>query len=289
MIPVTEVVASQEGLRRAAMSLRLPERLHKELKTRSDREGVPMNELVGRAVADMLGRPDLAPARAAEDISSQIARDAIRSGPEAIGPLKGIAWHCANLGQPPPAAVLYAAAARLVLAAPEQGPEAAAHELAHTAAVMEESNHYEIAVALWQEALGLDPNNLVAANRLGQRLHHLAQRAGDDVGQYREAERHLARVTFMDNHAKLFHGWSALFVARADRDSEAEHRARQEVIEALKHWAFGQRDGNSRRSWMRQLQRLVEAGLAADAEELRQFANRNAEWGPVESNELATA
>lgn len=135
-----------------------------------------MNELVGRAIADMLGRPDLAPVRTAEDISSQIARDAIRSGPEAIGPLKGIARHCANVGQPALAAVLWAAAARLVLVTPEQGPEAAANEFAHTAAVMEESNHFEIAVALWQEALALDPNNLVAANRLGQRLHHLAQR-----------------------------------------------------------------------------------------------------------------
>lgn len=269
------------------MSLRLPGSLHQELKARSDRDRVAMNELVGRAVADMLGRPDLAPVRTAEDISSPIAQDAIRSGPEAIGPLKGIARHCANLGQPTLAAVLYAAAARLVRAA--EGPEAAAHELAHTAAVMEETNHFEIAVALWREALALDPNSLVAANRLGQRLHHLAQRGGDDPERYREAERHLARVTFMDNHAKLFHGWSALFVARADRDAQAEHRARLEIVEALKHWAFGQRDGDSRRSWLRQLRRVVDAGLRAEAEELRQFANRNAEWGDVEAVDLAVA
>jgi tetratricopeptide (TPR) repeat protein len=284
---VSSVVSSDgTGTGRAAMSVRFPEPLHQELRARAQRDQVPMNELVGIAVAEMLGRPDLTPTRANEDIASQIAQDAVRMGADAIGPLKGIAKHCNNRGETALAAVLYAAAARLVLAG--HGPQAASQELAHTAALVEANNHYELAVSLWKEALNLDPHNLGAASRLGQRLHHLAQRAGDDIARYREAEPHLSRVTFMDNYAKLFHGWSAYFVARADGDVEGRHRAQNEIVEALKHWAFGQRDGNSRRSWLRQLRRLIDAGLVAEADELRDFANRNAEWGEVTAAHMAS-
>ena len=52
----------------------------------------------------------------------------------------------------------------------------------------------------------------------------------DNITRYREAERHLARVTFLDNHAKLFHGWSAFFSARADGDTYREGQA-------LEDWA----------------------------------------------------
>jgi tetratricopeptide (TPR) repeat protein len=242
-----------------------------------------MNDLVGQAVAELLKRPDLDPAPKSEDISTSIAQDAVLVGPEAIGPLKGIAKHCMNRSQVALASVLYAAAARLVLEA--DGPEAASQELARTAGVLESASHFELAVSLWREALVLDPNNLTAVNRLGQRLHHQAQQADNDVDRYREASALLARVTFMDNHAKLFHGWSCLQVARADGDVEGEARARGEVVEALKHWAFGQRDGNSRRSWLRQVRRLREMGLLDAAEELVEFANRNAEWGHLDPSE----
>lgn len=266
------------------MSVRLPEELHAELKARGSVAGVAMNELVVQAVAELLDRPDLAPTTGTEDISAQIARDAVRLDGTAIGPLKGIAKHCLNRGQTALAGVLYAAAAREVLAADDAA--VAADELAHTASVMEGSNHFEVAVALWEEAVRLDPNNLTAVNRLGQRLHHLAQRSGDDPDRYREAERHLARVTFVDNHAKLFHGWSKLFVARADGDVDAEALGRSAIVEALKHWAFGNRDGNARRGWIRQLRRLVDAGLEAEAEELRDFANRNAGWDRIDPDDV---
>jgi hypothetical protein len=275
---------ARESSGRSAMSVRLPEDLHGELKAQSATTGVAMNELVVRAVAQLLERPDLATLTSGSDISSQIARDSIRMDGSAIGPLKGIAKHCVNRGQTALGGVLYAAAAREVLH--EDGPQRAAEELSHTAAVMESSNHFELAVGLWQEAVALDTNNLTAVNRLGQRLHHLAQRAGDDIGRYREAERHLARVTFVDNYAKLFHGWSRLFVARADGDVDAEQLGRTEVVDALKHWAFGQRDGNSRRGWIRQVRRLYDTGYEAAAEELRDFANRNADWGAIDSSEL---
>ena len=158
---------------RAAMSVRLPASLHEELRARRDNEGVPMNELVVRAVSELLDRPDLTPYPGTDDVSSPIAQDAVAMGASAIGPIKGIAKHSLNKGHVAMAGVLYAAAARLVRH--ESGDALAAQELAHTAAVVEGANHYELAVALWREALDLDPNNLEVVNRLGQRLHHLGR------------------------------------------------------------------------------------------------------------------
>jgi len=264
---------------RRNFSVRLPEELYGQLEALADRTGESMNKLIGTAVALLVKSPDLAPSAVASDINSQIARDALRQGPEAIAPLKGIAKHASNRDQIALACVLWAAAARLVAA--EQGPAAASQELGHSAVVAEKSNRVELAVALYEEALRLDPNNLEAANRLGQRLHHLAQQHGDDIERYRQAEQHLARVTFVDDHAKLFHGWAALHVARADADHLTEERAIAEIDEALKRWAFGQRDGSERASWLRQVERLRTVGLTDRADALVEFANRNARWDPI--------
>lgn len=264
---------------RRNFSVRLPEELYGQLEALADRTGESMNKLIGTAVALLVKSPDLAPSAVASDINSQIARDALRQGPEAIAPLKGIAKHASNRDQIALACVLWAAAARLVAAT--QGAPAASQELGHSAVVAEKSNRVELAVALYEEALRLDPNNLEAANRLGQRLHHLAQQHGDDIDRYRQAEQHLSRVTFVDDHAKLFHGWSALHVARADGDHLAEERAVAEIDEALKRWAFGQRDGSERASWLRQIDRLRTVGETDRAEALVAFANRNARWDPI--------
>jgi tetratricopeptide (TPR) repeat protein len=269
---------------RRNFSVRLAEPLYERLTALSARTGDSINKLVGTAVATLVERPDLAPTAVGSDINPQIARDAVRQGPEAIGPLKGIAKHAANRDQIALACVLWAAAARLVGA--DVGPQEAAEELAHSAHVAEGANRLELAVALWEEALRLDPNNLDAVNRLGQRLHHLAQQHDDDITRYREAERHLARVTFVDNHAKLFHGWSALQVARADGDPDAEDRAVAEIEEALKSWAFGERDGRERASWLRQVRRLADLGFADRARAMVDFANRNSRWRTIEVGDL---
>lgn len=266
---------------RRNFSVRLPEELYAQLEALAESRSESMNKLIGTAVALLVKSPDLAPSAVASDINSQIARDALRQGSEAIAPLKGIAKHASNRDQIALACVLWAAAARLIAADPEQGPSVASQELGHSAVVAEKSNRAELAVALYEEALRLDPNNLEAANRLGQRLHHLAQQHGDDIDRYRQAEHHLARVTFVDDHAKLFHGWAALHVARADGDHLAEERAVAEIDEALKRWAFGQRDGSDRSSWLRQVERLRGVGLADKADALVEFANRNARWDPI--------
>jgi tetratricopeptide (TPR) repeat protein len=268
---------------RRNFSLRLPEALFEQLRTLSERRGESMNNLVGAAVATLVDRPDIAPSPLAGDIGPQIARDGVRMGPEAIGPLKGIAKHASNRGQIALASVVWAAAARLILE--QDGPEQASLELSHSAAVADSANHFELAVALYEEALRVDPNNLEAVSRLGQRLHHLAQQ-NDDLERYREAERHLARVTFLDNHAKLFHGWSQLFVARAEQDRYREEQAVAEVEEALKSWAFGEPSGQERLSWLRQLRRLYSAGLGGRAKALVEFANRNARWGAIDDVEV---
>lgn len=285
IVPMATIRNADEGklAPRQNFSVRLPQPLYEGLEELKQQTGTSMNELIGTAVAHLLERPDLAPAPAADDIHPQIARDAIQQRTEAIGPLKGIAKHASNRGQVALACVLWAAAARLIAA--QDGPEQASQELAHSAEVAEKSNHQELAVALYEEALRLDANNLGATNRLGQRLHHLAQQH-DDLERYREAERYLARVTFVDNHAKLFHGWSALHVARADGDPYQEERAVAEIEEALKSWAFGQRSGDRRLSWLRHARRLVSAGLEDRANALVHFANRNAHWELIDSSDL---
>lgn len=287
MIPVSQVdhqASAPELGQRRNFSIRLPASLYQQLEALSERTGESMNKLIGNAVAVLVKRPDLAPTEVGNDINAQIARDAVRQGLEAIGPLKGIAKHASNRDQVALACVLWAAAARLVQQA--DGPERAAEELNHSAQVAEASNRIELAIALYEEALKLDPNNLEAENRLGQRLHHLASQHGDDIERYREAERHLSRVTFVDNHAKLFHGWSALYVAKADSHPYRRDHALGAIDDALKSWAFGQRSGTERPKWLRQVRRLADAGHHDRAAALVEFANRNAKWDTIHDAEL---
>ncbi len=268
---------------RKNFSVRLSPALYNLLAARRS-EGRSMNDVIGDALAAYVDRPELAPAKTGSDLGSNITRDAIRQGPEAIPALKGIAKHAMNLKQVNLACVLWASSARLISAT--EGAEKAAEELAHSAEIAEASRHYELAVALWREAMQLDPNNLEVANRLGQRLHHLAVQHDNDLERLREAERLLARVTFVDNHAKLFHGWAALMVAEADKAVDQRDRALAEVDEALKAWAFGQRQSVERSRWLRQVQRLAEAGYRPRACDLIEFANRNARWEPLHAADL---
>lgn len=260
--------------------MRLSTALYDRLDSLSTERGESMNALVNEAVARLLDAPELAPASRTADIDSRIAQDAVRRGSDAIGPLKGIAKHLSNLDMVALAAVVWAAAARLVAEA--DGPEVASVDFTRTAEVVERGNHHELAVVLYEQAIQLDTNNLEATNRLGQRLHHLAQRH-DDLDRFRRAEQLLAKVTFLDNHAKLFHGWAAYRVAAADNDELGTDRARAELVEALKSWAFSDRDASSRRAWIRQLTNLArEPALQGCVEDLVRFANRSAAWEPID-------
>ncbi|MGH2365291.1 MAG: ribbon-helix-helix protein, CopG family [Chloroflexota bacterium] len=276
---------------RRNFSVRLPERLYEELDSMARGQGVSMNWLIGQAVASLVGHPEFSPVSTTADIDSKIARDSVRQDPDQqpspIGALKGIAKYLSNRGEIALACVLWAAAARLVNAQRNGGPEKASVELAHSAAVAEGANHQELAVALFEEALRLDPNNLEATNRLGQLLHHLAQQRGDDIERYREAEEQLARVAFLDDRAMLFHGWASFYIARSERDATGEKQATAEIQRALERWAFQNPNDQERVSWLRQVRRLADVGLRSQADELIDFASRNARWRKVEREEIA--
>jgi hypothetical protein len=261
---------------RRNFSVRMPEALFLELKSLSERRDESMNELVKTAVAALVEREDLAPHAAGPDIHPKIARDAIRQGPEAIAPLKGIAKYASSRDQMALAAVCWAAAARLVTL--QQGAVAGSQELSHSAAILARTNFRELTIGLLEEAVQLDPDNLEAVNRLGQLLHHAAQAEGNNLERYRSAAKWLSRVTFVDDRARLFHGWSTLFLARADKDQHAVSRSLSEIDEAMRKWAFASRDPKERLAWERQVERLRGLGYNTNADELGAFGQQHARW-----------
>lgn len=254
----------------------MPEDLYVQLERASVARGESMNKIVQQAVAELVGRADLSPLASGADVHPKIARDAVRQGPEAIAPLKGIAKWAQGRDQMALAAICWAAAARLVTA--QQGPEAGSQELSHSAAVFAQTNLRELTIALFEEAVGLDPNNLDAVNRLGQLLHHAAQADEDNPEKYRQAAALLSRVTFVDDRARLFHGWSTLFFWRSENDANGVGRALAEIDEAMRRWAFAARDPRERSAWERQVNRLRDAGYADRADELTKFAEQHARW-----------
>lgn len=261
---------------RRSFSVRMPQDLYVQLERASESRGESMNKLVQQAVAELVGRADLAPLASGADVHPKIARDAVRQGPEAIGPLKGIAKWAQGRDQMALAAVCWAAAARLVTA--QQGPEAGSQELSHSAAVFAQTNLRDLTIALYEEAVALDQNNLDAINRLGQLLHHAAQADGDNPEKYRQAAALLSRVTFVDDRARLFHGWSTFFVGRSDNDTNGVGQALGEIDEAMRRWAFAARDPRERLAWERQVNRLRDAGYPDRAAELTKFAEQHARW-----------
>jgi len=279
--------AQPDEVPRGAFSVRLPPALYGGLRTRANETGTSMNSLISEAVAALLERADLSRSTEPADIDSRIAADAVRESDQTIGALKGIGKHLLDRGQVALAAVVFGAAARVV--AEREDESTASRELSFTAEQAQRHNYLELAASIFEESLRRDPNNLEAVNRLGQLMHHLAQRANDDIDRYRRAEELLSRVTFVDNRAKLFHGWSQLYVARNDSDRYAEEVALRDINEAMRHWAFGQHDGHERQRWMRQLQRLVrlDAKYESAANELIDFAAAQAWRGrPVTHAEV---
>jgi hypothetical protein len=248
--------ATTDDAPRGTFSVRLPPALYRELRDHAEQRGTSMNNVIADALAGHLDRADLAPTAVPKDIDSRIAADAVAESDRTIGALKGIAKHLLNLGQVGLSAVVYSAAARVI--ASTEGDAAASRELAFTADQVQRHNHLELAVVLYEECLRRDPNNLEAVNRLGQLLHHLGQRAADDLDRYRRASELLSRVTFIDNRAKLFHGWAKLHVSRSEGDPYGEEAAAREIEEAMKAWAFGEHDAAERERWLRQLRRLVD-------------------------------
>ena len=98
-----------------------------------------MNSVIGDLIAEAVDKPALATSAAPRDVPIGMARDACRFGPEAIGAMKGVAKQLYERDLIATAAVVYAAAARLISSDPDPergGGERASAELTETAQVM---------------------------------------------------------------------------------------------------------------------------------------------------------
>lgn len=263
---------------RQSLPVRLPADLHRRLKERAESLETSMNTLVEAGVRHVL---DAAEVKLSSGAGSADAREdlvvAALSGE--IGALKGIAQHYGNLGLTNLSSLLYGLSAEVAAAT---DPKAASKELVRTASRLPRQKR-DIAVGLFRAALRHNPENEVAKNHLGQALYF--------AGEYKEAVKQLASVRDRDNHAKLFHGWASLHLAREAANRSATTRARDEIVVSLEAWAFGSHDARERGRWLRQVAQLD--GLGADyqqtVDELLAYANDNTSWLEVSRADLTTA
>jgi len=193
-----------------------------------------------------------------------------------IGAIKGIAQHYGNLGLVNLSSLLFGLSAEVTGAT---DPKLASKEFVRTASRLPHKS--DLALGLLRAALRHNPENEVAKNHLGQRLYI--------AGNYRESVKYLAAVRERDNHAKLFHGFASLYLAREADNRSATTRARDEIVVALEAWAFGNQDTRDRGRWLRRVAELD--GLGADyqqtVDELLAYANDNTSWPEVSRAELA--
>lgn len=272
------------------LSLRLSDELGRELDELAKARGSSMNAVIGDLIAEAVGKPALAASASPRDVPIGMARDACRFGPEAIGPMKGVAKQLCERDLLATAAVVYVAAARLIAADPDPergGGERASAELTETAQVMVDSNHLELGILLAEEALRpeLNPKNRRGRNLLGQWLVRSAQRDGD-IGKYKRAADLLVDVMEYDDRARLFHGLAALAVADLEGDRTARSSALDHIDKAMRKWAFGNRNPAERRSWVGQLRRLGRFGADDLQRSLLEFANENSSWPQIREAEL---
>lgn len=212
------------------------------------------------------------------EVHEDLAALAVQRGPESIGPLKGIARFLRDQGAIRPACLIYTLASERIFDA--EGPEAASRELGAAAALARRHGDVELAEALFRESVDRDPENLRSRSGLGQLLHHR--------GAYDEAAEWLEPAAEVDNHARLFYGWSLLLAGLERGDATQQTEGEELVAEALRRWAYGNRDAADRPRWLRQLQRL--GGLGDDYEgavlDLVDFANTQASgWHPIDDDE----
>jgi len=253
-----------------AFQVRLPGDVHPWLEAHAKSAGKSMNALVVESLRRLRDGDAIIP-DAREDLVV-----AALSGE--IGALKGVAQHYGNLGLGNLSTLLYGLSAEM--AAPTD-PKLASKELVRTASRLPKRS--ELSVGVLRAALRHNPENEVAKNRLGQALYF--------AGDYKDAVKFLASVRERDNHAKLFHGWASLHLAREANNRSASTRARDEIVVALEAWAFGNHDGRARGTWLRQVAQLDSLGseYQQTVDELLDYANDNTSWSEVSRADLAAA
>lgn len=258
-------------------SVRVPRSLHRRLVQSAEREESSLNQLVNVLLSRGLERS--APANVGSEVPSEDAREnlaalAVRSGPQSIGPLKGTARFLRDRGDVNLACLLYALAAVRIDEA--EGLQAAARELGRASALARQHGSHQLAEALLRESLQHDPTNLRSLSALGQLLHH--------QGRYAEAIDCLEGAASIDNHAKLFLGWSRLLAGLDARDEQEVADGSAQLGEALRQWAYGSNSSSERGRWVRQLRRLRALGSRFEEQtrQLIEFANSNASWGEID-------
>jgi hypothetical protein len=253
---------------------------HQALRQQAGSLGVTMYELAAKAVEAAIENrtvsvnvdPSLGDVRTDEAVA------AIGGDPDAPA---SIARHYMNLNKPHLAAVMATFAAERT---GEAGDHArASRELTRFAG---ERGRLSVGlrIALLERALTIHNQNLVARNLLGQHLYF--------DKQYSRAIEHLVAVRDRDNRARLFHGFAVLRLALEAGDRTRAKDGRDEVVEALEAWSFGNRDPKDRLRWIRQLAELDASSpdFAHTVDELIEYANMNSDWKePVSRADVATA
>lgn len=258
---------------------RLPAELHEALKAKAkELPDITMNDLVILGIRNVLEGSELTVVTDSEMTDARMDLVVSAIGGE-VGALKGTAHHFMNLGRTNLASLLYWLSAELI---GRESPRDAAKELIRSADATPRSSR-PIALALLRAALRHNPSSEVAKNRLGQLLYF--------EGDFEGAVEHLGPVRDRDNHAKLFHGWACLELALVQGNRAAMTRSREEIVNALEAWAFGDRDPRSRRSWLKQVGKLAAKGsdYRQTVEELVAYANDNTSWTPITDADVTAA
>jgi hypothetical protein len=236
------------------VSTRLPDPLLRAVDERANREGRPRSEMIAELVAQALGMPQTVTER---QVNPKLVADAMGRGSvsDQIRAVKALGAQVFEF-DPAGALVAWRYAAHLKREEVPDDPKAEANELRHTAArAASETVFNEAAVVLAQRAFDLDPNDPRAASRLGQELHKLAQRNGDDPEIYRRAASVLEHAD-VDQYARHFLAWSELYVARHDGKEEDETAALDALTRVFKEWSYNGTD-KDRGPIVRQLERLA--------------------------------
>lgn len=266
---------SDRRVRPNQVSTRLPDPLLRAVEDRADQERRTRSDMIADLVAKALDMPQTVPDR---DVNPKLVADAMGRGSlsDQIRAVKALGAQIFEF-DPAGALVAWRYAAHLKREETPDDPTAEANELRHTAArAASETVFSEASVVLAQRAFDLDPSDPRAASRLGQELHKLAQRNGNDPETYRQAAAVL-RYADVDQYARHFLAWSELYVARHDGKQEDEKAALEALVRVFKEWSYNGTE-KDRGPIVRQLERL--AGIYGTDNEVVQRAVEATALGP---------
>ena len=255
-------------------SVRVPRSLHRQLVQRAEQEQSSLNQYVVTLLASGLVPAHAIAADPDRDAREPITADAVRSDPRSVPALKGIASFLRQRGDASLACLVYAFAASRI--ANFESREEASRELAMAGALARREGRNRLAVALLQESLRIDGTNLRANSSLGQLLYR--------EGRYAEAISHLEEAAGVDNYARTYLGWSKILLGLDREDNSLRKEGLSDLTDALRRWSYQNVNKTERQSWLHQLQRLSQLGdsYRQEVEQLRNFANTNARWGPID-------